>query len=303
MDPREERVRLAILGGAVGLLLLAFVYQLVFIQITQGEAYKRKVTQGYTRTQTVVAARGQIVDRYGRPFTTNRISLDIILDRAYLPVGQENQVILELTGLLGSLGQDWNDSLPIGEPEIGEDGSAHYRFLEGMEAEVEALREALSLAPYATADDCMSWLCSGSYYGLEDWADDPAAQRKLAGVRYEMARQEKSKKYIIARKAPKLYMKNIISTEVTSITTAKKQMLYLDSDDMEAMRDKKVLIIDDVISTGESLRAVEKLVKRAGGKIVGKMAILAEGDAKYRDDIQYLAYLPLFNADGTPKTE
>ena len=98
MDPREERVRLAILGGAVGLLLLAFVYQLVFIQITQGEAYKRKVTQGYTRTQTVVAARGQIVDRYGRPFTTNRISLDIILDRAYLPVGQENQVILELTG-------------------------------------------------------------------------------------------------------------------------------------------------------------------------------------------------------------
>ena len=129
------------------------------------------------------------------------------------------------------------------------------------------------------------------------------AESKGIPLLYEMARQEKSKKYIIARKAPKLYMKNIISTEVTSITTAKKQMLYLDSDDMEAMRDKKVLIIGDVISTGESLRAVEELVKRAGGKIVGKMAILAEGDAKYRDDIQYLAYLPLFNADGTPTTE
>ena len=119
MSNRDERVRFFMVGGLVGLVLLAFVYQLVFIQITQGEAYKRKVTQGYTRTQTVVAARGEIVDRYGRPFTTNRISLDIILDQAYLPVGQENQVILELSQRLESLGQDWNDGLPIGEPEIG----------------------------------------------------------------------------------------------------------------------------------------------------------------------------------------
>ena len=114
MSNRDERVRFFMVGGLVGLVLLAFVYQLVFIQITQGEAYKRKVTQGYTRTQTVVAARGEIVDRYGRPFTTNRISLDIILDQAYLPVGQENQVILELIQLLESLGQDWNDGLPSG---------------------------------------------------------------------------------------------------------------------------------------------------------------------------------------------
>ena len=98
-------------------------------------------------------------------------------------------------------------------------------------------------------------------------------------------------------------MKNPITTEVTSITTAKKQMLYIDSEDVEKMRGKRVLIIDDVISTGESLRAVEKLVKQSGGIISGKMAILAEGDAKYRDDIQYLEYLPLFNPDGTPKEE
>ena len=89
-------------------------------------------------------------------------------------------------------------------------------------------------------------------------------------------------------------MSNIFSCEGNSITTAKKQMLYIDGKDAEAMRGKRVLIIDDVISTGESLRAVEKLVKQAGGNIVGKMAILAEGDAKYRDDIKYLSYLPQF---------
>ncbi len=93
----------------------------------------------------------------------------------------------------------------------------------------------------------------------------------------------------------------MVSTEVNSITTAKKQTLFIDSDDVERMRGKRVLIIDDVISTGESLRAVEKLVKQSGGEVVGRMAILAEGDAKYRDDICYLEHLPLFNPDGTEK--
>ena len=127
------------------------------------------------------------------------------------------------------------------------------------------------------------------------------AESKGIPLVYEMARQSGENKYLIARKAPKLYMKNVVSTEVTYITTAKKQMLYIDSEDVALMKGKRVLIIDDVISTGESLRAVEKLVKQSGGIVAGRMAILAEGDAKYRDDIQYLEYLPLFNADGTPK--
>lgn len=200
MGPREEKLRFAITGGVVLLIMIAFLYQLVFIQITQGEAYKRKMTQGYTRTQTVVAARGEIVDRYGRPFTTNRISLDIILDQAYLPAGQENQVIYGLIQLLESLEQDWIDELPISEPEIADDGSVHYRFLPGMESQVERLKADLNLAPYATADFCMDWLCDPIYYdlaphendlpGQREWAYDPAAQRKLAGVRYEMARQD-----------------------------------------------------------------------------------------------------------------
>jgi adenine phosphoribosyltransferase len=113
-----------------------------------------------------------------------------------------------------------------------------------------------------------------------------------------MARQAGENHYVVARKMQKLYMSDIISCEVNSITTAKKQTLYLDGNDAASMRGKRVLIVDDVISTGDSLRALEELVEHAGGHIVGKMAVLAEGDAKDRKDIQYLAVLPLFNADG-----
>jgi len=127
------------------------------------------------------------------------------------------------------------------------------------------------------------------------------AESKGIPLAYEMARQEGVNRYIIARKAPKLYMKNIFSTEVNSITTAKTQVLCLDGDDAEYLRGRRVLIVDDVISTGESLLAVEKLVNKAGGNIVGKMAILAEGDARARKDILYLEPLPLFNPDGTIK--
>jgi adenine phosphoribosyltransferase len=116
---------------------------------------------------------------------------------------------------------------------------------------------------------------------------------------YEMARQAGENKYVVARKMQKLYMSDIFACEVNSITTAKKQTLYLDGKDAEFMRGKRVLIVDDVISTGDSLRAIEELVEHAGGNIVGKMAILAEGDAISRDDIKYLAPLPLFRADGT----
>ena len=89
--------------------------------------------------------------------------------------------------------------------------------------------------------------------------------------------------------------------EVKSITTAAVQHLYLDGDDAELMKGKRILIVDDVISTGESLKALEALVEKAGGIICGRMAILAEGDAKDRKDIIYLEPLPLFNADGTEK--
>jgi len=120
------------------------------------------------------------------------------------------------------------------------------------------------------------------------------AEAKGIPLAYEMARQLGVNRYLIARKSPKLYMKNPISVEVKSITTAKIQRLYIDKDDADYMKGKRVLIVDDVISTGESLSAVETLVKQSGGEIVGRMAVLAEGDAKDRNDIIYLAPLPLF---------
>ena len=95
-------------------------------------------------------------------------------------------------------------------------------------------------------------------------------------------------------------MTGVFEAAVRSITTAKEQKLYLDTADAELMKGKRILIIDDVISTGESLAAIEHLVNLAGGEIVGKMTILAEGDAQEREDIIYLEKLPLFNSNGEP---
>ena len=113
-----------------------------------------------------------------------------------------------------------------------------------------------------------------------------------------MARLAGNQKYFLARKAPKLYMTGVFESTVRSITTAREQKLYLDIADAELMRGKKILIVDDVISTGESLRAMEVLVEKAGGVICGRMAILAEGDAQNREDLIYLEKLPLFNEKG-----
>ena len=115
---------------------------------------------------------------------------------------------------------------------------------------------------------------------------------------FEMARMQGVNNYIVARKAQKLYMSDTFACQVNSITTAGTQTLYLDGKDAELMHGKRVLIVDDVISTGDSLHAIEELVEHAGGQIVGKMAILAEGSAKDREDIKYLEELPLFSADG-----
>ena len=127
------------------------------------------------------------------------------------------------------------------------------------------------------------------------------AEAKGIPLIQEMARQSGAKKYFLARKKPKLYMTGVFEVTVRSITTEGEQKLYLDTADAEMMKGKKILIVDDVISTGESLKAIEALVEKAGGIIAGRMCILAEGDAIDRNDIQYLNPLPLFNADGSVK--
>ncbi len=124
------------------------------------------------------------------------------------------------------------------------------------------------------------------------------AESKGIPLAYEMAKQSGNNHYALARKGKKLYMSNVLECHVHSITTEGEQTLYLDGKDAAAMKGKRVLIVDDVISTGESLYALEELVRKAGGEIVGKMAVLAEGDAITRKDIIYLAPLPLFDSKG-----
>lgn len=124
------------------------------------------------------------------------------------------------------------------------------------------------------------------------------AESKGIPLAQEMARLNGDAKWLLARKGPKLYMQDILCVEVKSITTEKVQKLYLDGNDAALMKGKKILVVDDVISTGESLRALEQLVEAAGGEIAGRMTILAEGDAQERQDIVYLEKLPLFNAKG-----
>ena len=127
------------------------------------------------------------------------------------------------------------------------------------------------------------------------------AEAKSIPLIHEMARQSGASEYFVARKGMKVYLTDPIHVQVRSITTQHDQDLYLSGADAAKMRGKKILIVDDVISTGESLHALEELVHQAGGEVAGRMAVLAEGDAQKREDIVYLEKLPVLNADGTVK--
>lgn len=124
------------------------------------------------------------------------------------------------------------------------------------------------------------------------------AEAKGIPLVHEMARQVDAERYFVARKKMKLYMGEALSVDVQSITTAGMQKLFLTEEDARLMRGKRILIVDDVISTGESLLALERLVEKAGGVVVGRMAVLAEGKAAKRDDIIFLQPLPLFDTQG-----
>lgn len=127
-----------------------------------------------------------------------------------------------------------------------------------------------------------------------------APEAKAIPLIHEVARQNGRNEYLLARKAAKAYMDGVFSVKYESITTKGTQELFMDAGDARKMQGKRVVILDDVISTGESLAAMEKLVEEAGGNIVGRMAVLAEGDAAKRDDIIFLEKLPLFNSKGEP---
>lgn len=164
------------------------------------------------------------------------------------------------------------------------------------------LNEKLSIAGFVIfGDQELTVACADALLKLApDYDYLITAEAKGIPLAHEMARQRGDARYLVARKATKLYMTDIFGVEVRSITTDRVQHLYIDGEDAALMKGKRILVVDDVISTGESLRAVEELVHAAGGIVCGRMAILAEGDAAARDDILYLEKLPLFSPEGVP---
>ena len=120
------------------------------------------------------------------------------------------------------------------------------------------------------------------------------AEAKGIPLAYEISQVLNLNEYVVARKSVKAYMEEPIEVEVNSITTTNSQKLYLNNQDAKKIKGKRVALVDDVISTGQSLKALERLVEKAGGKVLAKAAILAEGDAKDRKDIIFLEALPTF---------
>jgi|GEM_PF-58509 len=174
----------------------------------------------------------------------------------------------------------------------------------GLERELQVCKvnEDLCIAAFILFGDVeMTVVCSERLLSLAPPFDIIlTAEAKGIPLAHEMAKQNGNTDYIVARKAIKVYMKDVFTIEVQSMTTREKQSLHIDGNEAQRMAGKRVLIVDDVISTGESVNALEFLVKEAGGIVAGKMAVLAEGDARNREDIIYLEYLPLLDMDGIP---
>ena len=164
------------------------------------------------------------------------------------------------------------------------------------------LNDDLNIGAFVIFGDVeLTCACAGELLKIApDFDYMVAPEAKALPLIHEMARQSGRNEYFLVRKAPKLYMDGVFAVEDQSITTKGKQMLYMDGADARKMAGKRILILDDVISTGGSISAVESLVNQAGGKVVGRMAILAEGKAALRDDILFLKPLPLFDKAGNP---
>lgn len=178
MEKKVNRNRIFVLLGVVIAAVLIFGLVLIRIQIVEGQNYSELATKGSTRSQIIQAARGEITDRYGRPLVQNKIGYNLLLDKAYLTKGKENEIILRLLELLTADGEEWIDNLPITDTQP-------FTFYPGRDQDVSRLKEFLNVGTYTNVDDVMSWLVDR--YGLEDYT--PLEQRLLAGVRYEMERK------------------------------------------------------------------------------------------------------------------
>jgi len=172
----------------------------------------------------------------------------------------------------------------------------------GVERELPLcpISEELNIAAFILFGDVeLTEKCAEALYARAPEHDVMiTAESKGIPLIHAMCRLSGRNRYVLARKSVKLYMRDVVECQTKSITTGNVQTLYINGEDAEFMKGKRVLIVDDVISTGGSLASLENLVLRSGGTVVGKMAILAEGDAIERPDIICLQKLPLFDKDG-----
>jgi len=182
-----------------------------------------------------------------------------------------------------------------------------------VNVEIAGLTRSLPLCRIAEDTYIAAFICFGDaeitvacaremlkLFPREDYDYILTAEAKGIPLAHEMARQSGAEKYFVARKGPKNYMPDPICVDDRSITTEGLQKLYLGRDDADLIKGKRILVVDDVISTGGSLRAMEALVEIAGGTVTGKVAVLAEGEAHLRDDIRFLKRIPLFDSNGRP---
>ena len=173
---------MSILAGLLVVIFGIYCVRLFQIQIVEGEYYASQAN-GLTETKVSIAAsRGEILDRYLRPLAVNRTSFSLVIDGAFFPRGtgaearnEQNAILLKLTELLESRGEEWNDTLPITKTEP-------FQFMEDRESDIATLRKNLGLADYATVENCMTAMIEA--YGLEEYT--PIEQRRLAGIQYEM---------------------------------------------------------------------------------------------------------------------
>lgn len=166
------------------------------------------------------------------------------------------------------------------------------------ELPVIQLSEELSIASFVILGDCEIVVKAAPLLAEKLPEVDVLITAEAKGIplTHEIARLLGHRNYIVARKSIKPYMDEPLIDNVESITTQKQQTLCLDGNDAQSLKGKRVAIIDDVISTGESIGAVERLIERAGGIVTARAAILAEGDAAKRKDILFLGELPLFKS-------
>ena len=175
---KKSKLRLIMLGAAVWMVFILFVFRLIQVQIVDGKSYLEKQQAGSSKTQVIKAARGEIVDRNGKPFSGNNASYDLVFDRALAPKGSENKNIHTLIKILRFTGEKWIDDLPL---EI----KAGRAVFSGDEDDVAKLRKHLDTNIYTSAEDVFYWL--KDRYGLEEYS--AADARDIAAVRYEMERE------------------------------------------------------------------------------------------------------------------